>query len=588
MRKIDYRPAPRFKAALAGIALSAALSCYTHAQAPSPTIAGTWQLTFQDEFDNTSVDGSKWRLGEHYAGMAGLGGIAPGNVTVSGGNLNIKSTQTSVSFGGANYAYSTGEISTYDVYRQTYGYFEARIKYPAVTGLWPAFWLMPDRAQYGWVDGYYRSYLKFDLTGISPGTINTAELKLRVSAVQAGTPNNMVVMRLPNDSWSESTITWNNKPAADPIWIKQLWSQVTAAGQEITVDVKDYVTQEMSGDKKISLVLADTFMRDKFLKFHSSEAASMVDRPRLVINGATYYATEDAQVNRGVNGNVNYGNSLTLAVHDGYGSGTHTYTDGMEIDAMESLGIWGPNITSHAVHWDGYAADHKSVGWSNIAHPASADGYHTYGVYWQAGLLEFYVDGRKTTEWSSTEVMSCPAFMILSLQLGGWDNNNPTAAVNNQLMQVDWVRAWSGTRTPIASTEIIVDNADTNSVVATGTWTNSSSSAGYHGTNYAHDGNNGKGTKSFRFTPTITQPGIYWVYGRWTADPNRAANVPIDLIGPSGTVTTTVNQQQKGGKWVFLGEQTLSAGTGGSVLIRNTGTTGYVVADAVRFLRVGN
>lgn len=41
--------------------------------------------------------------------------------------------------------YATGLLVTYDKWTQLYGYFEARIKMPTTKGIWPAFWMMPDR-----------------------------------------------------------------------------------------------------------------------------------------------------------------------------------------------------------------------------------------------------------------------------------------------------------------------------------------------------------------------------------------------------------------------------------------------------------
>ncbi|MEY3895006.1 MAG: hypothetical protein RLZZ214_525, partial [Verrucomicrobiota bacterium] len=318
---------------------------------PTPLIPGQWQIQLQDNFDGVSLDGTKWRLGTHYAGMAGTANTAPENVTVADGKLRLKMEQRTTSYGGVSRSYSTGEVSSFFNFRQQNGAFEARIKYPAVKGIWPAFWLMPDRGEYGWRDSYYRSYVKFDLTGVNPGAIDTAELKMKVSAVETGVENNVVVMRLNNDSWSESGITWNNAPVPDPLWITQKWNQ--AAGAEMTVNVKDFVTTEMAGNKKVSFVLADTFMRTKAVKFHSREAATQANRPRLVINGVTYYATEDANVRWGTFADTNYPATTELVTKDEWGNTADTWNGGMEIDIMESLGIWGADRTAHAMHWDG-------------------------------------------------------------------------------------------------------------------------------------------------------------------------------------------------------------------------------------------
>jgi hypothetical protein len=130
-----------------------------------------------------------------------------------------------------------------------------------------------------------------------------------------------------------------------------------------------------------------------------------------------------------------------------------------------------------------------------------------------------------------------------------------------------------------SSSGIVVDNSDP-AVTYSGFWSNSASVAGYWGANYAHDDNSGKGSKSATFTPNLPASGIYQVYLRWTANPNRATNVPVDIIHPAGTNTFTVDQTQNNGTWVLLLATNFTAGTSGSLRIRNTGTSGYVIADA--------
>jgi beta-glucanase (GH16 family) len=43
--------------------------------------------------------------------------------------------------------FACGYLDTYGKWVQRYGYFEARLKLPDVPGLWPTFWLMPDRGE---------------------------------------------------------------------------------------------------------------------------------------------------------------------------------------------------------------------------------------------------------------------------------------------------------------------------------------------------------------------------------------------------------------------------------------------------------
>jgi hypothetical protein len=136
---------------------------------------------------------------------------------------------------------------------------------------------------------------------------------------------------------------------------------------------------------------------------------------------------------------------------------------------------------------------------------------------------------------------------------------------------------------------IIVDNGDATGVAVNGAWTSSSATAGFLGQDYLHDGNGGKGTKSVRFTPPLPTTGLYDVYLRWTAAGNRSANVPVDVTHANGVTTFTVNQTLNGGTWARLttsGPLTFNAGTSGNVLVRTTGTSGFVVADSVRFVPV--
>jgi beta-glucanase (GH16 family) len=41
--------------------------------------------------------------------------------------------------------WATGFLTSIGKFRQRYGYFECRMKLPTASGLWPAFWMMPDR-----------------------------------------------------------------------------------------------------------------------------------------------------------------------------------------------------------------------------------------------------------------------------------------------------------------------------------------------------------------------------------------------------------------------------------------------------------
>lgn len=149
-----------------------------------------------------------------------------------------------------------------------------------------------------------------------------------------------------------------------------------------------------------------------------------------------------------------------------------------------------------------------------------------------------------------------------------------------QLAADGQVLAWGGGG---QSGGVIVDNLDSGAALS-GVWSNSTSVTGYWGADYAHDENTGKGSKTATFTPNLPEAGVYQVYLRWTTNPNRATNVSVDIIHPAGTNTVVVDQTQNNGTWVQLLTTNFNAGTSGSLRIRTAGTTGYVIADAARWL----
>jgi hypothetical protein len=134
--------------------------------------------------------------------------------------------------------------------------------------------------------------------------------------------------------------------------------------------------------------------------------------------------------------------------------------------------------------------------------------------------------------------------------------------------------------TCVSPTNIVIEAENAQGIA---NWAASSSQGGYVGTQYYHDGNTGKGTKTLRFTPAIARSGTYEVFAIHTAFSNRATNVPFKVAHRGGLTTKTINQQGNHGKWVSLGTYDFEAGGNYYVELSNSGTSGYVVADAIRF-----
>ena len=135
--------------------------------------------------------------------------------------------------------------------------------------------------------------------------------------------------------------------------------------------------------------------------------------------------------------------------------------------------------------------------------------------------------------------------------------------------------------------EIIVDNG-TGSFSTGGTWVASSSTPGYYGSNYLHDGGAGTETgKWAKWKPTFPATASYTVYARWTAASNRPASVKYRVYHQGAVTDVWKNQQVSGGSWQSLGTFTFSGGNSDSnrVTLDAGSASGYVIADAVRFVR---
>ncbi len=122
----------------------------------------------------------------------------------------------------------------------------------------------------------------------------------------------------------------------------------------------------------------------------------------------------------------------------------------------------------------------------------------------------------------------------------------------------------------------------------TGDWLVSSAIGGYVGTGYRHDNNERPGEKSAKFVPDLPAAGKYEVRLWFTPHDNRAEAATVTIQSADGTKTVSVNQRKRPANWPgyqSLGQFTFAPGRGGHVTLSNAAAKGYVVIDAVQFVR---
>ena len=112
--------------------------------------------------------------------------------------------------------------------------------------------------------------------------------------------------------------------------------------------------------------------------------------------------------------------------------------DGTEIDIFE-FHRKTPDIVYHNLHWDGYGANHKTVG-QKVADTSIKSGFHQFGLEWTKDEYIFYVDGKETWR-SSSAVSQRNEFMILSTELTGWGGDPALGNFPDEVV-FDYVRVY--------------------------------------------------------------------------------------------------------------------------------------------------
>jgi len=110
-----------------------------------------WTLVWQDEFEGTNIDHSKWHLDVGYTGESN------GEMEIYTDrreNAYLKDSCLVITARKENYkgySHTSARLKTQGLYSWKYGRIEASIKIPYGHGLWPAFWMVGDNVStIGW------------------------------------------------------------------------------------------------------------------------------------------------------------------------------------------------------------------------------------------------------------------------------------------------------------------------------------------------------------------------------------------------------------------------------------------------------
>ena len=254
--------------------------------------------------------------------------------------------------------------------------------------------------------------------------------------------------------------------------------------------------------------------------------------------------------------------SRTAGGSDGnsWGSWVNTTSSGLVGTSQVSGGLLRFSDTWHLFS---YPNNPGSTTRANMSIGYSTDG----GVTWQGPKLVY----NGTANYSDLARDSLGNIYCVYGRDG--DNHNIGGSVWVSKFNLEWVAG-----TPKAT--IVVDNTDSG-FSTSGSWSTSSTTPGYYGSNYRYSTAADSTTKA-RWTPTITAAGTYEVYIRWPAYSNRPDAVPVTVAYSGSTATQTFNQQKQGGGWQLLGVYPLAANAPGANYVEiSASDSGATIADAI-------
>ncbi|SDC95074.1 Protein of unknown function [Paenibacillus sp. UNCCL117] len=244
------------------------------------------------------------------------------------------------------------------------------------------------------------SYLKFDLGSLQGARIDSARLYVHGKVVDGtGTTSSIEAHGVDDDSWTETGITWNNKPALSSLQSTVSIDSVANGWREF--DVTAYLQAQFAGDGTATIALKDLGGYGSI--FSSKEGSA---KPYLRVTMAkTLPPSADAYVRDGAYADLNYGADSSLVVKK-VGSVGFARQAYLKFDLSK---IRAANVGSAKLHVYGKVVDGTGTTSSVEAHGVDDDSWTESGITWNnkpalSSLQSTTSIGSAANEWREFDV----------------------------------------------------------------------------------------------------------------------------------------------------------------------------------------
>lgn len=216
------------------------------------------------------------------------------------------------------------------------------------------------------------SFLKFDLSDFNS---QTGKYTLKLS-INSGDTDTWKIWFCDNDSWTESSLTWNNKPATT-----ELIGTFTNTTSLLEVDITEWVLTELNGDQEISIKI-ESISDQVYTDFVSKENTDATKHPAITFTQMIdqVHAQHDAFVRGGSYGDTNY--NWSVLVTKSSSDDTYTRESYLKFDLSDFYSATGTYTLDLSVlngntdTWDVWFSDddnwtETTLTWNNK--PATTD-----------------------------------------------------------------------------------------------------------------------------------------------------------------------------------------------------------------------